>query len=371
MVTISLSLTITEKKIFNYQKDIITQNPDILLEKIKLNKTKKLKNTNEYNENWKIYSIYFKLRYKGKEVDITDTLFCDDELIAPDLIDIHTLGSIKKTTIKKLKPLSIKNTIKKIKKFKKSLYKDNKDITDIKITIIKHTPLIDDKEWGDKWQAYTLEISFKYKKKDVDLNQIIFSDGRFIAPDLLNIDTFYTIKDKFGKKLTTKHYNKKHLIAGNIKAKHKLVIFSDPLCPFCKKFIPGLIDFTKKHKKEVGLYYYNFPLTSIHPYSEIIDKMILVAKKRHIMPIADIKYKIYTSKLDAHMSKKDIIDGVNKILKLKGKKAISQKDFTKDIEKTIKQDKKLAIELLIGGTPTLYTNGIKDSQRKAYMKIIK
>lgn len=220
------------------------------------------------------------------------------------------------------------------------------------------------------WRAYTLEINLRYRNKNIDINDIIFSDGNLISTDFVDIDTRESIKGRFMPKVTDKYYDDKHLVVGNKNAKHKLLVFSDPLCPSCQAFVPKLISFAKKNKNSLALYYYGFPLVSIHPNAEIVTKMALVAKAKGMDPV-DIKAKIYKAKLPSDITEEKAFKRVNKILGLKGKKAISKKDFDASINSTFKKDIKIGSILGISGTPTLYTNGEKDTHRQKYLKIIK
>jgi protein-disulfide isomerase len=63
-------------------------------------------------------------------------------------------------------------------------------------------------------------------------------------------------------------YKKSNLISGDENSKHKVAIFSDPLCPFCKKFVPQAMEYMKKYPKEFALYYYHLPLATLHPAAD-------------------------------------------------------------------------------------------------------
>jgi len=260
---------------------------------------------------------------------------------------------------------------KKIISYQKKLFAKNPNITLNSISIVKSKPLVNNKEWGDNWRAYTLEVNLKFRGKNVDISDIVFSDGELISLDLFDINTGESIKQRFTSKITDKYYDDTHFVIGNKKAKHKLIVFSDPLCPACKDFVPKILKFAKKNKKTVALYYYGFPLVSIHPNSSIITKMALVAHNKKHLSTFDVYTKIYKANLPSDISKSKAISRVNKILGLNGKKAISKKDFTKDILKIYKQDIKDGNSFGVAGTPTLYVNGEKDTHRTKYLTIVK
>ncbi len=55
--------------------------------------------------------------------------------------------------------------------------------------------------------------------------------------------------------ITDKYYQKTKLVAGSEKAKDKIVIFSDPLCPLCPHYVPQVIEFVNKNPDNIALYY--------------------------------------------------------------------------------------------------------------------
>lgn len=56
------------------------------------------------------------------------------------------------------------------------------------------------------------------------------------------------------------------LIVGDPDAKNKLIVFSDPDCPYCRKLHTEMKDIVKK-RKDISFYVKLFPLIKIHPQS--------------------------------------------------------------------------------------------------------
>ena len=56
------------------------------------------------------------------------------------------------------------------------------------------------------------------------------------------------------------------LIVGNPDAKNKLIVFSDPDCPYCRKLHTEMKDIVKK-RKDISFYVKLFPLVKLHPQS--------------------------------------------------------------------------------------------------------
>jgi len=216
------------------------------------------------------------------------------------------------------------------------------------------------------WKAYFLKIELQIlsKHKTISVKDIIFSNGTLISKDFININTSRSIKDSFSFPASPKLYDKEHLLIGNKNAKNKLIIFSDPLCPFCMDFVPDLITWVKKHDKNFALYYYYYPL-SIHPGNITLIKSELAAEK--LGKIKDLSKKVYEEAFDFDKTdEKSILKAFNKTFKTN----LNQKQInTQDILNRIKNDLKVARSLMIRGTPTLYVNGKKDPTRSLYKKL--
>jgi predicted DsbA family dithiol-disulfide isomerase len=216
------------------------------------------------------------------------------------------------------------------------------------------------------WKAYFLKIQLQIpsKNKTIAVKDIIFSNGTLISKDFININSGRSIKDFFSFPASPKLYNKEHLLIGNKNAKNKLIIFSDPLCPFCMDFVPDLITWVKKHDKNFALYYYYFPL-SIHPGNVTLIKSELAAEK--LGKIKNLSKKVYDEAFDFDKTDEaSVLATFNKTFKTNlSKKQIN----SQDILKRIKGDLKVAQNLMIRGTPTLYINGKKDPTRSLYKKL--
>lgn len=220
------------------------------------------------------------------------------------------------------------------------------------------------------WKAYFLKIDLQIpsKKRDISVKDIIFSNGTLISKDFIDINTGRSIKNSFSFPATPEMYDKEHLLIGNKDAKNKLILFSDPQCPFCMEYVPELLEWVKKHKKNFALYYYHFPL-SIHPTSKALIKAELAAQKLGIMSDVDLNLKVYTKVFDfKDNSEASVLEGFNRVFKTH----LTSKDINaKDILDRVNGDIRVANNLMIGGTPTLYVNGKKDPSRSLYKKLAK
>lgn len=219
-----------------------------------------------------------------------------------------------------------------------------------------------------KWKAYFLKIDLKIpsQNKDISVKDVIFSDGKLVSKDFIDLNNGRSIKGKFSLPVSKELYDKKHFLMGNKNAKNKLLLFSDPLCPFCINFVPSLISWIKKHDKNFALYYYYLPL-SIHPGSVTLVKAELAASK--LKKIKDLTLKIYSEGFEFFKSDEEtILKDFNNVFKTN----LTKKDInTEDILKRVRNDIKVANDLMVRGTPTLYVNGKKDPTRSLYKKIAK
>ena len=213
--------------------------------------------------------------------------------------------------------------------------------------------------------GYILDVNANVQGKEINAKDIIFSDGKYIALDLIDAKTGKSLKDFITPNLTAKYYDKSKLIAGNHNAKDKIVIFSDPLCPFCMDYVPDVINYVNKNKDKVALYYYHFPLVSIHPAAVPLSKLIDVANHKGIK---DVELKVYKTNWDQYfdaksIDEKKILEAFNKEFKTD----IKLEEITTDkINENLKKDISMGEDVMVQGTPTVFVNGEKDSSRQKY-----
>lgn len=218
------------------------------------------------------------------------------------------------------------------------------------------------------WKAYFLKMDLEImsQKRNISVKDIIFSNGQFISKDFINMNTSRSIKGDFSFPASAKLYDDTHFLLGNKNAKNKLILFSDPLCPFCMDFVPDLVKFVEKHPNQFALYYYYFPL-SIHPGSQYLVRAILASKK--IKNIKDLDTKVYSEAFD--FPKGDENEVINQFKKAFDIKLTKEQLNAPDITERINYDMKVANDLMVRGTPTLYVNGKKDPSRSLYKKLVK
>ncbi len=251
----------------------------------------------------------------------------------------------------------------KIIEFEKNRFSKNKriEIQEVSINTKKDLPI-------KSWSGYIVDIKALMANRVVKAKDIVFSDGELISSELFDLETGKSYKELMTPTLSTNYYDKAKFIAGNIDAEDKLVIFSDPLCPFCMDFVPDVINYVQKHKKNLALYYYHFPLARIHPASVPLSKLMILAKDKGIK---NIEQKVYTIDWDKYFTSKEtdikkVLDAFNKEFKT----SFSKKDLENEkIEKELVYDINMGEEVMVDGTPTIFVNGEQDKTKLKYEKL--
>ena len=244
--------------------------------------------------------------------------------------------------------------------FEKKRVSQNPNVTikEVSINTKKEIPLAG-------WNGYILDVKVNVLGKDVNAKDILLSDGKYISLDLIDSTTGKSLKDLVTPNLTSNYHDKAKLIAGNHEAKDKIVIFSDPLCPYCIDYVPEVIKYVQKNSDSIALYYYHFPLLSIHPAAGTLVKLIDIAKHKGIK---DAELKTYQIDWEKYFDVKStdakvILEAFNKEFKTD----IKLDELSKaEITKTIDSDIAMAEEVMVQGTPTIFVNGVKDSTRLKY-----
>ncbi|PLY08016.1 MAG: disulfide bond formation protein DsbA [Arcobacter sp.] len=245
-------------------------------------------------------------------------------------------------------------------KFEKERFSQNKRIKvkNVKVNTKKVMP-------QKGWYGYVIDIDASMGGNDVKAKDVVFSNGELIAPELFDIKTGMPLKDLMNPTLSDKYYNKAKLIAGNYNAKDKIVVFSDPLCPFCMDYVPDVINHVKKNSKEIALFYYHFPLLRIHPASGTLVRLMNLAK---VKGLKDVELKVYAADWDQYFTAKEkdaqkIIDGFNKEFKT----SFTLRDVNnKENNEEVFEDVNLGEEAMVQGTPTIFINGEQDKSKLKY-----
>ncbi|ADV46163.1 DsbA family protein [Nitratifractor salsuginis] len=218
------------------------------------------------------------------------------------------------------------------------------------------------------WTVYMFTMDLVMGKRKQQIPEMVFINPKeeLAAMSLIDLKTGEDLRNTIKPKMPESFYNKKHLIAGNADAPHKIVVFSDPQCPFCLGYLPGLLKDVRAHPDKMALYYYHMPLKRLHPVSETLTRAMEYLQSHGR---ADEAMKFYSLKIDPReKNEKKILAEIKKQLGIDLKAA----DIDKPEYKTaVKADMNKAASMMVRGTPTVYFDGKYDPTRSAYKKYLK
>ena len=251
----------------------------------------------------------------------------------------------------------------KVAEFLDDKFSENPRFSSLDVKVSEVVPLKDVKGWS----AFIVDVDATLKsspKNPVKQRMIWFSDGNVITKDLIDMYTGASLIENVKPKFQDSYYKRENLIYGNANAKHKVAIFSDPLCPFCKRFVPKAIKDMKKEPNKFAVYYYHFPLNRIHPASVTLVKAAVAAELKGYKNIVLNLYNVQVSPRQRDEQK--ILDAFNKA---EGTHITLQDLQNSAVTKRIKEDFDVANALMVNGTPTLYFDSEIDRTKKKYLKV--
>lgn len=218
------------------------------------------------------------------------------------------------------------------------------------------------------WQAYftNMEADVKQSSEVRHVSQAgtYFASGSIIAPELLNVKTGERLNDMVAPAFNNSYYAKANLISGEATAAHKVAIFSDPLCPFCRKFVPEALSYMAKYPKTFAVYYYHFPLAALHPASVSLTKAAIAAEQNGTNFDMSRLYQVEINPDEKGDQK--ILDAFNKTFKTN----VSVTDLRRtSVVKQFEFDQKIVRSMMVNGTPMVFFDGEKDNKKTKYKDV--
>ncbi|MEA1920116.1 MAG: thioredoxin domain-containing protein [Campylobacterota bacterium] len=251
-----------------------------------------------------------------------------------------------------------------VESFLKKQIGANPSIKSLDVKVVDKKPLSEPKGWDA--MVINLKATVKQGNADRPITQrmVYFVSGDYLTADLTNIKTGQQLKNSISPDFKPEYYKKANLIYGNENAQHKVAIFSDPLCPFCRKFVPEAINYMKKYPSKFAVYYYHLPLVSLHPAAVALTKAAVAAELEGRQNTVLEMYKVEVGGRESNNQK--ILDAFNKQL--------GTKITLKDIEnpKVVKHsefDMSVAQNLMVNGTPTMFFDGKKDGSKAKFRAV--
>jgi len=220
----------------------------------------------------------------------------------------------------------------------------------------------------DGWEVYFLSLNMDIKLgnsyKNRTVPQVVFTKGNKIT---------FSLKDQYNQsyakllkpKVPIEAYDDAHFLVGSKNAAHKILVFSDPFCPYCQEIVPEMIGMVEAHPETFGLYYYHLPLLKIHPASDATTKVMHLLHEEG--DVANVK-KLYHLLIDP--TEKDI-SKVLTAIKSKTGKSFSKSDIgSSSIKNAMEFDRAMKKRLMVTGTPTIFIDGVWDPTRLRYKSYI-
>lgn len=240
----------------------------------------------------------------------------------------------------------------------------NKNVSNLKVTVNSRAALKD----IDGWESVIVNLTARVKQgkdeRDIEQQMIYFVHGDFITKEFNNLNTGAALSSSVSPKFQAAFYTKENLIYGNANAKHKVAIFSDPLCPFCRKFVPEAIGYMKNYPNDFAVYYYHFPLPALHPAAVTMTKAAIAAELKGAKEKVLAMYKV---EIDARESdEQKILNAFNSKL---GTSITVADIHTPAVEKQFDHDRSIAAKVMVQGTPTMFFDGEKDPSKTKYKEV--
>jgi protein-disulfide isomerase len=215
------------------------------------------------------------------------------------------------------------------------------------------------------WTVLFTTMNISFQGKDVNAPLVLFANDHLMTTELYDYKTKTEYSKELKPTLSKDIYNDAHLLMGHKDAKHKIVVFSDPQCPFCQDVMPDIFKAVQEHPDTFALYYYHLPLKRLHPVSETLTKVMHVAQNEGKI---DMVTKMYQLKINIRETNEDKI--LKEIEKQFGYKLTKEQINTKEVKDALKADEDKAARMMISGTPTVYLDGEWDKLRDGYEKYI-
>ncbi len=216
------------------------------------------------------------------------------------------------------------------------------------------------------WTILLTTMDLEYQKKEIHAPEMMFVKDGLVTGHLVNLKTGNDYRDEIRPTVTQSYYDDAHLLFGNKDAAHKILIFSDPQCPFCQEVVPAIFKASKENPAKIAVYYYHLPLLRIHPVSDVLTRVMHVAQHEGKM---DVVEKIYSLKINPQET--DMTKILAAVKNHTGYSVTAAQVNAKEVKAAMKADELAAGKMMVSGTPTIYIDGEWDKMRNGYKKLIK
>lgn len=216
------------------------------------------------------------------------------------------------------------------------------------------------------WTILMTTMDVEFQKKEIHAPEMMFVKDGLITGHLTDVKTGNDYRELIKPSVPQSYYDETHLLFGNKDAVHKILIFSDPQCPFCQDVVPAIFKAAKDNPTKIAVYYYHLPLLRIHPVSDVLTRVMHIAQHEGKI---DIVEKIYTLDIEA---KETNLAKILEVIKMQTGYVLTPEQVNaQTVKDALKADQSAAEKLLVTGTPTIYIDGEWDRERDGYEKLLK
>ena len=216
------------------------------------------------------------------------------------------------------------------------------------------------------WDILLTTMDLDYQGKEIHAPEMMFVKDGLVTGHLVDLKTGNDYRESIKPTVPTSMYNDAHLLYGNKDAMHRIIVFSDPQCPFCQEIVPNIFKTARENPKKIALYYYHLPLLRIHPVSGTLTRVMHIAQEEGKKDVVEKMYTLKIQPQETNMTK--ILSAVQAHT---GYSVAASKVKSKEADKAIKEDEEAAARMMVTGTPTIYIDGNWDKMRDGYKKLIK
>ena len=255
-------------------------------------------------------------------------------------------------------------TDQEVEAFLKKGISNNPNISNLRVEINGKKSLTALKNWDAYFVTIEADVKQGSEKRHITQNGTYFISGNILSSELINIKTGERYNDVMAPEFNQSFYTTFNHISGDKNAPYKIAIFSDPLCPFCKKYVPDALNYMMKYPSTFAIYYYHFPLAGLHPASVTLTKAAIAAEQKNIK---NVTLKLY--KVDIDANEKDDQKILNAFNKTFGTKIELTDIRSAAVQKQFESDQKISKAMMVAGTPTVFFNGVKDSKKMKYKEV--
>jgi hypothetical protein len=262
-----------------------------------------------------------------------------------------------------------------IKKYMKNYAESKMKLQVSQIDIVSSYPLKDAPGWKVHFLSMRVKVKIAESFQTATINKTVFTNGKRITVKLMKkgrIKRDGTRKKSVSYSKILKPivpmdaYDDEHFLAGDKNAPHKLLLFSDPFCPYCAEKLPEILKVIKDNPHTYALYYYHLPLLKIHPASDVTTRAMHLFHKK-----GDIKNMVALYDLFLEAQETNIKEILRAIRVKTGVVFTKKQLFTSEIDNAMRIDMAMKRRLQVTGTPTIFIDGKWDKSRKEYKKYAK